>query len=265
MNKDQHELSPADKEKKDDEGHRLKYLASLGNLAHRYPIKQDLWNKMEVLPVEGAALYSYGLDPDTIRQELEHCGYEDNSLDELPSDFDERIRIIKSAVIAGSIKRGSPENRKAVGCDDHTLIKISSFVKWREKHHADWKPAEATPAYPEYQPDYEPGVSEQQDGAAKEQPFDPLRTNGIALLFPLDTENTKNISIWKALAKNAKRNGLSVARIQLIGGKAQSRFDPLKVAEWLVATGKYTQKKVDQILSNNLPARSAHLKDFFAS
>ena len=133
----------------DDKAHRERYLASLGNLAHQHPIRTDLWDKMEDLSIAGAVLYSFGIDPDTIRLELE-CGHENNSLDDLPKDFQERLRIIKSAVRAGSITR-TPNSTNSNDCDEQTRILMSSFLGWYKNIKGTWPQAEAVPAHPQYQ------------------------------------------------------------------------------------------------------------------
>ncbi|MDZ7655710.1 MAG: hypothetical protein U0997_07170 [Sulfurimicrobium sp.] len=128
--------------------------ARLGNIAHRYPINHELWDKMEDISIEGAALYSFGIDPDAILLEMERP--DDNELDLLPSDYRERLSIIKSAVRAGTIERVKVNGRDAGGWDDHTRILKASFKKWCKAKPGCCNPAEVKPAYPKYQPAIKP-------------------------------------------------------------------------------------------------------------
>ena len=92
-------------------------------------------------------------------------------------------------------------------------------------------------------------------------PFDPLPTDGIAKVFSLDSDPIKNIKKWRTLIKNCKRNGLVSARLVTGKGKGQSVFDLEAVGDWLVENGEIERAKVNRLLNNNLPHRSAHLKD----
>lgn len=246
----------------DKEAHR-QYLARLGNLAHRYPIREEFWDKMEDISIEGAVLYTFGIAPDTIQLELEHCGYEDNSLDELPKEFPERLRIIKSAVRSGAIKCSSVGTTTPPACDDQTRILMSSFRQWHESIKGSWLPAPAIPDYPAFQPDAE--VPSDEPSQDEKPTHNPLSTNGIAMMFKLDSNDENNNKIWKNFAKNAKRNGLNAARMQVVGGTGQSRFDPVKVADWLVDNGKIARNKANQILASNLSDPDDDRKHFFDS
>jgi hypothetical protein len=99
----------------------------------------------------------------------------------------------------------------------------------------------------------------------KKNAFDPLPLSGIADMFRLDTDDNKNSERWRKLAERANRNGLSEARMELGRGSAESRFDPLMVADWLVEHGikGMTRERVNRILANNLPERSQDLKHLF--
>jgi hypothetical protein len=126
------------------------YLAGLGNIAHRHKLKPGFWDKMEDISIEGAALYSFGIDPSAIQAEMELP--DDNALDELPRDYRERLEIIKSAVRAGTIIKRAPINGSDPGgWDDHTRISKASFLKWCKANPKSCKPAEAIADYPEYQ------------------------------------------------------------------------------------------------------------------
>ncbi len=93
--------------------------------------------------------------------------------------------------------------------------------------------------------------------------FDPIPLSGISQIFSLDKDVQQNQVIWKSLAEKASRNNLLEARISKGSGKAQSTFDPWLVAEWLINKGHISRDKALRKLANNLPPRSAHLKDLF--
>lgn len=96
-----------------------------------------------------------------------------------------------------------------------------------------------------------------------ESTHDALPLNGIALMFLIDPDETKNIKKWRRFAQDSVKNGLNAYRTAVGMGKAQSKFDPAGVGEWLVSKGKMNQDKVNRILNKNLPERSAHLKDMY--
>ena len=244
------------------EEEKRSHWASLGNIAHRYPLKPGFWDKMEDLSIEGAALYSFGIAPDAIALEMEV--QEHNDLGTLPADYTQRLAIIKSAVRVGSIKRAPLNGSDPGGWDDSTRIVKDSFLEWCEKNPDTCVLAEKLPTYPQYQPKEESEDTAKADQVGEESNHDPLPLDGIASIFKVDLDDEKNIQQWKTFAHNAMRNGLSVARTQKIGGKGQSRFDPAKVGDWLVSKGKLSPEKMERILLNNLPPRNAHLKDLAA-
>lgn len=260
MSKDQDDLSAAFTHNIEiSEEETRQHLACLGNIAHRYPINRAYWDLMADISIEGAALYSFGIDPSAIQSER---GDHESDLEQLPTDYRERLSIIKSAVRAGVIKRLPAGREGSNDCDEDTRILMSSFKEWYENIKDTWHPAEAIPAYPDLQPvaEAEPSTPAHEN----ESTHDPLPLDGIAKMFPLANDETENIKIWRDLAHNAERKKLSPARVLKGSGHAQSLFDPVKVGDWLVAKGKFAKERVDRILSNNLPDRNAHLKDLLA-
>lgn len=261
MSKDQDDLSAAFTHNMEiSEEETRQHLARLGNIAHRYPINRAFWDLMADISIEGAALYSFGIDPGAIQSEWSDP--ENSDLDQLPTGYRERLSIIKSAVRAGIIKRLPSGREGGNDCDEDTRILMSSFMEWYENIKSTWQPAKVIPAYPDLQPlaEAEPSTPAHEN----ESTHDPLLTDGIAKMFPLAKDETENIEIWRDLAHNAERKELAPARVLKGSGHAQSLFDPVKVGDWLVAKGKFTKERVDRILSNNLPDRSAHLKDLLA-
>lgn len=126
-----------------------RYLASLGNIAHRYPLKPGFWDKMADISIEGAALYSFGIDPAAIHDEWTDPVNSD--LEQLPSDYRERLAIIKSAVRAGSIQRIPVSASDPGECGDGTRVLKSSFLKWCKANSKCCKPAEVIADHPKYQ------------------------------------------------------------------------------------------------------------------
>ena len=98
-----------------------------------------------------------------------------------------------------------------------------------------------------------------------ESTHDPAKLTVIANMFIVNQVPTDNLEQWKKFAKDAKRNGLYKARLVTGKGKAQSIYDPVAVGDWLISKGKCNmfQAKVNRTLMNNLPTRSAHLKDLY--
>ncbi len=79
--------------------------------------------------------------------------------------------------------------------------------------------------------------------------FDPMHKKAITLLFDRVTELR-----WKEFFNRAKRNGLKDIR------ETNGKYNPAKIAEWLVNKGAYTKEQVDRKLANNLPERSKDKK-----
>lgn len=150
MGKDQDDLSAAFTHNMEiSEEETRQHLVSLGNIAHRYPINHAYWDLMADISIEGAALYSFGIDPGAIQSEgSDH----ESDLDQLPTDYRERLSIIKSAVRAGIIKRLPSGREGGDDCDEDTRILMSSFKEWYENIKASLQPAESIPAYPDLQP-----------------------------------------------------------------------------------------------------------------
>lgn len=84
--------------------------------------------------------------------------------------------------------------------------------------------------------------------------FDPLTITGIASLF--DSVTSYNTDVWKTYASKAKSNGLSISRTKVGTGSAESKFNPVLVANWLIAKKGTSAEKLERKLKNNLPERS---------
>lgn len=104
-------------------------LASQCSFANRYPIKQDLLDRMSDLSIEGGALYRFKIDPGAIQNELEHAGHEHASI-ELPEGFSTELAVIRSAVRAGLITRALVPGGDPDRINDDTRILKDSFLAW---------------------------------------------------------------------------------------------------------------------------------------
>lgn len=221
--------------------------------AQRNPVNKNFWEKMSDLTILQATLYTFDIDPGAIQKEF-NAYAEPVSTDELPEEFSNRLSIVKSAVRAGLIKRVAVAGNHSSDVDDDTRILQKSFSKWCVKND-----------YTRESEDKTLDIAQQPHAAnGCESTHDPVPLNGLAKMFRLTQDEAVDKETWRKFAHNAQRNGLSDARTQKGSGKAQSRFDPVKVGGWLVNKGKLTQEKVDHVLAKNLPERSKHLKDFFA-
>jgi hypothetical protein len=98
-------------------------------------------------------------------------------------------------------------------------------------------------------------------GQKTELAFNPLPIDGIAILFQLSANQEDNLHLWKMRASKATENGLISARTTKGSGRAQSKFNPALVANWLIAKGELKAEHAARKLSKALPARSAELKE----
>jgi hypothetical protein len=85
--------------------------------------------------------------------------------------------------------------------------------------------------------------------------FDPLGLSGIVSLFSTVTPKYTD-ERWKSLASRAKVNGLIEAREAVAGGRAESTFNPVRVANWLIAKHGSPSDHITRKLKNNMPDRS---------
>lgn len=234
------------------------------DFATRHPIRHSYWNQMSDTTVLGAALYTFGIDPNAWYDELDALPIEDMPYDGLPQDFDERIEIICSAVRAELIKKIPNSSHPYVNKD--TKIYFKSFLDWFEASpyvNKQTQPQSLSNLTPVAKPITNIITTQPKQTSNILSDFDPLVLDVIAKMFQQDSDSAANNVIWKKNAKNAKRNGLDQARITIGKGTAQSTYDPEKVGEWLISKGKLDQAKLYRILGSNLPARSRDKIDLY--
>lgn len=95
--------------------------------------------------------------------------------------------------------------------------------------------------------------------------FDSLNISGIAQLFST-IATTLSLDKWKNLANRAKANGLIDARETVTGGRAESTFNPVRVANWLISKHGSSPEHIERKLRKNLPERSKDKEeDIFGS
>lgn len=85
--------------------------------------------------------------------------------------------------------------------------------------------------------------------------FDALRLSGVVSLFSTIRPIFSGEK-WKRLASKAKANGLIDARETVAGGRAESAFNPVRVANWLIANHGSSPEHLARKLKNNMPERS---------
>ena len=242
--------------------------------AQRHSTIQPFWGVVEDISLLSAALLTLGINPSSLDEELEAYG-EPVPVDELPDDFLPRIEVLRSAIRAGSLKPTAKAKDKFGRLDEtKTRIKTGDFVIWcNDKgipHNIPTQQATKPNAIP-ISGQVAANVMLPQAVAPaspspSQSPYDPLPLNGIAAMIPRVSDAEENRKVWRGLAKNARKNGLDIARVGTGSGTRQSTFDPSLVGDWLVnhQEGKFDRARVDRILLSNLPPRSAHLKDLLA-
>jgi hypothetical protein len=82
--------------------------------------------------------------------------------------------------------------------------------------------------------------------------FDAISKVEIAAMFEQVTKDK-----WKSYFERAARNGLSDARQ---GDAKPRKYNPAKVADWLVSKGRYARDYADRKLANCIPKRSRDYK-----
>lgn len=93
----------------------------------------------------------------------------------------------------------------------------------------------------------------------------PRALSGIAQIFELESDKSKNYEVWKKHAENASRNGLIKARTSKGSGSGESVFDPWQVGEWLVNKSRMPRDKVNRRLAANLEPGFEDMKDTYLS
>ncbi len=82
-------------------------------------------------------------------------------------------------------------------------------------------------------------------------PYKARKTDQIAKLFRLDSDDKKNLETWRNLAHHAMRNGLAAARVAPASskqGRTQTIYHPEEVGKWLVDQRNWDPEKVARIL-----------------
>lgn len=232
-----------------------------------FPVN-PFWGQLDDITLEAAVLLTFGIDPAYPSAYIDSYDEQPSLTDDFPEGYLKQKEIIESAVRAEKLK--TLETVKLQNGRINMLatrVTTEVFREWcRERgfqHHlpertdGDTLTSKQESNLPDtngaiHSYDLNPGV------------FDPISTSGISNMFRLDKEDKNNTKIWERLAKDAVRNGLRDARVTTGKGRAQSTFNPYLVGEWAIKHRGLDRAKVDRILLNNLPHRSAYLRDLTA-
>lgn len=219
-------------------------------LFFNYPSQQadfEFWAKMGYWTVDEAVALSFGRNPETVNWNSVFP-YTDTS------PFAKKYKKIRTLV------------QRACKCG--ALIRPIApiqFLCWASKIEITFPDelislVQGTPKGKEYEA---PASDSQPVQKAAKNPFDPLPISTIAKIFNINQDVKNNLDTWKKYSRQAKRNGLDVARVEVAKGSGRSTFDPQKVGDWLIDNGHMEPEKVNRKLDNNLPKRSEHLKGTF--
>ena len=100
------------------------------NFAKRHPVGGGFWAEVEVISLLDAACLTLNLDPWVFAKELEASG-ELVSLDMLPENFLNRIEVLRTAILAGTLIPLALSHDKLGQIDENkTRIKTDDFVAW---------------------------------------------------------------------------------------------------------------------------------------
>jgi hypothetical protein len=144
-------------------------------------------------------------------------------------------------------------------------VKPEDFAKWRDPIKFDISDVlsdllEDSGGDPKETPSHK-DLAASEGEVSKALP--PLYTTGIAKIFPIKVNEEDNISAWKKLAREASRNGLIKARKEKSSGKAESKFDRMVVADWLVDNGYMNRDQANRRIKANLEPGFEELKVYF--
>ena len=226
------------------------------------------WAKFDFWTADEAVALSFGKNPKEVNQA---SLYEYTEISPFAKTYMQRLdlveRFCKSNGATDSIK---PLDfiqwcrAKEVECPDRLIAQVTKFCgshdqevegdEIEEKNNGTEAAGEMADTGDEIAPS--------QYKSTDEFPFDPVPIKIIAKIFKFCDDETENLKKWKKYARSAYRNGLNDARALAAKGRGSSLFLPDKVGQWLItSTGEKPQGNVNRILANNLPPRSAHLKD----
>jgi hypothetical protein len=184
--------------------------------------------------------------------------------------YDKNLKLIQAT---NFLKYENPETPIPVGrvsiqqflnfCDEKKLGRFPSRLKseWekytnREQQTTDIPEHTPTGFHPNSQNEHNDGHFGKQTIDA----FDALPLSGIAGLFSTNSV-TDSLGKWKKLASKASSNGLIHAREAITGGKAESTFNPVRVANWLISKHGSSPEQLERKLKSNLPDRSKDQKE----
>lgn len=242
------------------------------------PIDYEYWFKFDYWTFEQAAYLFSNINPNDENQIAylnSHKSWtvsdkSSSSYPEQPNSirqFTEYLQVLKSADLSeykGSVKF----NDKAL-VSDIFEIAISKRLNINSNLQNAWECSDNNPNKLPNVPKQSQNQNQNQTndsgsfGMDMINAFDSLPISGIAKLF-LTACSRYDEGKWRYFASKATSNGLLNARTSISRGSAESLFNPVQVANWLIDRGDIKPEHARRILKNNIPDRSNNLlEDLF--
>ena len=231
--------------------------------------KWDIWKLIPKCEVWKAVLLTLDLEPDYENYDIKGWLYKGDVPHGFPTALSDRIKVIQGNVdkngpirpqIAGDFTSPymvvllSEVARFAVSCGWSVPEQLGALVAPAvaiTKHMGTAISAALTTPTTVGSGDLASAV-EPVDTPELELLFDGVGCAALEKMFPNDGAGK-----WEKFAERAKRNGLKDSRLE------RGLFNPLMAAEWWLRSQKpkgWDMARCRRVLANNLPTRSAHLK-----
>jgi hypothetical protein len=219
------------------------------------------WFKIDRWTLEQAAYLFSGVDPNDQRTieflDSRHSLQRTNSPDGQWGPSSQKQRLTKNLQILEGYEFSDVKDNaqvpvaKLITCAQKTGIKLDRQLL------SEWAVSQKNPNRVVKTPVIQKEVITNKGhfGQVTIDAFDPLALSAIASLF-LRISPSFSGERWKNLASRAKTNGLIDARETVTGGRAESTFNPVRVANWLIANHGSSPEHLARKLKNNMPDRS---------
>jgi hypothetical protein len=220
------------------------------------------WAKADYWTADEAVALSFGRNPKAVNWKVI---YEYTLISPFAQEYEKRLKLIRRAFKSEALKKSIAPIQflhwfdiKEIICPDELV----TLVRRYDTSEGTMDSKAIAEIFEKEKCEEETCDSSifQED---QKNPFDSLPTSGIAKIFTLNLDPNINLTTWIQYARDAKKNGLVVARVKSGKGRAESYFDPIKTGEWLILKGKMARKDVNKYLAANLPDRSKDLRDYF--
>ena len=228
------------------------------------PINYKYWFSFDHWTFEQAAYLFINIDPNDkehitlinhVNYKKRHAGHF-NSID----TFNEYLQLIKSTDFSKYDKDNALVGSVSLVAF-FMLVKEKNLERFPSRLKREWENSPMNPNKPTTVP--KPTAATKVTKASTEgyfgketiDAFDSLQISGIANLFSTISPSW-DTDKWKNKASKAKINGLSEARDTVTGGRAESTFNPVRVANWLISNQGSLPEHIERRLRKNLPDRS---------